>query len=208
MSEVVEQTAPAAKKAKTEYTEVTMDDGRKVKFAGKQKVRKEVAEDAEGKPVGVRFDYVNGNVRTLFFHEIPAATHLDLLVHGIHQKVGDESSDVKTVEDAVIAHESMMERLKKGEFKKAREAGDSFAGAGLVVRAIMEATGKSAEDVKAYIQRRLDAAKEKDEKLTRAELYASFKRPGSKTGVIIERLEREAREKAATLDADAELDLV
>lgn len=205
MSETQSAESAAPAKKKTEYTDVAMEDGRTVKFAGKQKVKKEVIEDPEGKPVGVRFDYVNGSTRSLHFSEIPPATQLALLAHGAHQKIGDESSDVKTVEDAVLAHENMIGRLKNGEFYKEREAGDSFAGASLVVRAIMEATGKDQEAVKAYLQKKLDTAKAAGEKLSRADLYNSFKNPNSKTGQIIERLEKEQRAKSAKMDADTML---
>jgi hypothetical protein len=200
--------AAAAAKKKTEYTDVKMSDGRDVKFAGKRKVQREVVKGENDEPVGVRFDYVNGATQTINFSEIPRATTLELLAHGVSQKVGDEAAGVDKVEDIVLSHADMMDRLKKGEFYAARQPGDSFAGASLVIKAIVEATGKSIDDVKVFLDKKLEQAKAKGEKLSRAELYASFRNPKSKTGQIIERLEKEERSKASKVDADALLDEV
>lgn len=197
-----------AGKKKTEYTEVEMNDGRKVKFAGKRKVQKEVLKNEAGEPTGVRFDYVNGYTHSLHFHEIPRQTTLELLAHGVAQKVGDEGAGVTNTDDIVLGHADMMKRLKGGEFYAAKQAGDSFAGASLVIRAIVEATGKTVEDVKVFLDKKLDQAKAKGEKLSRSELYASFRNPKSKTGQIIERLEKEERSKASKVDADSLLEEV
>lgn len=194
--------ASAAKKTKTEYTTVKMSDGREVQFAGKRKVQREVLQDADGKPNGVRFDYVNGHSHSIRFDEIPQETVHHLLAHGISQKVGDEAAGTKEVDDVVLAHADMMSRLKKGEFYAQREPGDSFAGASLVIKAICEATNKSVEDIKKFLDGKLEKAKADGQKLTRADLYASFRNPNSKTGQIIERLEREERAKRTVVNAD------
>jgi hypothetical protein len=68
----------------------------------------------------------------------------------------------------------------------------------------MEATGKDLATVKAYLQKKLDA----DKDLTRRALYDSFRVAGTKTGVIIKRLEEAKLAKTAKLDADAELSQV
>lgn len=189
-------------KPKTEYTTVTMKDGREVKFAGKRKVIKEVIMAEGGQAVSVRFDFLNGETRSLTSGELAMETALQLLGHGIAQKVGDESAGVEKVEDIVLGTDNMIDRLKKGEFYTERAAGDSFAGGSLVIKAIVEATGKTVEDVKKFLDGKLEAAKAKGEKLTRADLYASFRNPTSKTGAIIERLEREERSKATKVNAD------
>lgn len=192
----------AAAKKKTEYTTVTMKDGREVKFAGKRKVNREVLVAEDGASVSVRFDYINGETQSLSSTEVPAATVIQLIGHGMVQKIGDESAGVEKVDDIVLANQSMIDRLKKGEFYTERAAGDSFAGASLVIKAIVEATGKSIEDVKKFLDGKLEAAKAKGEKLSRADLYAGFRNPASKTGQIIERLEREERSKASKVNAD------
>jgi hypothetical protein len=75
-----------------------------------------------------------------------------------------------------------------------------------VVKALAEASGKSIEAVKAFLNGKLDAAKAKGEKLSRKELYDSFRNPNSKVGQIIKRMEDERLAKESKVDADAELD--
>ena len=82
------QEVAAAKKSKTEYTEVELTDGRKVSFAGKRKLLKEtlideskIAYDAEAGmmqiengAISVRMDFRNGQTRhrmQLFFSRDP-----------------------------------------------------------------------------------------------------------------------------------------
>lgn len=194
--------APATAKKATEYTTVTMEDGREVKFAGKRKMSREVILSEDGNSVTVRFDFVNGKTLSLSSTEVPTKTALQLLGHGAAQKVGDESAGVEKVDDMVLGSEEMIKRLKAGDWFAARAAGDSFSGGSIVIKAICEATGKPIEWVKEFLQKKLDAAKEKGEKLSRADLYASFRNPASKTGAIIERLEREERSKAVKANAD------
>ncbi len=194
--------APAAKKPATEYETVTMSDGRETKFAGKRQIDKTVMIDEAGKNVTVRFDFRNGETRSISSAELPEITILQTLGHGLSQKCGDEAAGVEKIDDIVLGVEAMMERLKAGDWKVAREAGDSFSGASVVIKAICEVTGKSIEAVKAFLNGKLEAAKERGEKLSRADLYASFRNPSSKTAAVIERLEREARSKNAKANAD------
>ena len=184
------ETQEKAPRAKAEVEQVTMTDGRTVGFAGKRKMVKETLEK------GVRFDFRNGETRTF---TIPDSLMTRLAVHGAAQKIGDETAGVEDVEDMVVGVDEIISRLSAGEWGAQRaSAGDSFSGASVVIRAICEATGKSVADVKAFLQKKLDG----DPKLTRAALYNSFRNPSSKTGQIIERLEREKRSKTA-VDADA-----
>ena len=183
---------------KTEYTAVTMKDGRVVNFAGNRQADKSWLEDKSG----IQIDFRNGESLTLLVAELSEETKLDLLLHGASQKVGDEYSGEKNPDDMFLAADSMAERLRKGEWSVARTAGDSFSGASIVIRAIVEVTGKTVEQVKTFLNGKLEAAKAKDEKLTRADLYASFRNPASKTGVVIQRLEQEERAKGSKLNAD------
>ena len=193
--------APAAKKPATVYTKVKMEDGREVEFAGNRKSDKTILLDADGKAYGVRFDFLNGKTLTLLFSEINEATALYACGHGIAQKAGDEYSGVKEVEDMVLAVEEIFKRLRAGEWAAAREAGDSTAGASIVIRALMEATGKPVDFIKDFLDKKLEAAKAKGEKLSRQDLYNSFRNPTSKTGAIIKRLEEEKLAKSTKVDA-------
>jgi hypothetical protein len=69
----------------------------------------------------------------------------------------------------------------------------------------LEASSKTLEQVKAFLQKKLDDAKARNEKLSRKELYDSFRNPTSKVGKIVERLEKERLASSAKVDADAAL---
>lgn len=201
MSETTTQEAPASKKAATVYEDVTMTDGRVVKFAGKRNTDKTILVDEAGKAYGVRFDFRNGQTRTLTFGEVPEITLLYAAGHGISQKAGDEYSGVAELDDMILAVDEIFGRLRNGDWAAAREAGDSTAGASIVIKAIMEVTGKPLEFVKEFLQKKLDAAKAKGEKLSRQELYNSFRNPATPTGAVIKRLEEEKLSKSNKVSA-------
>ena len=69
----------------------------------------------------------------------------------------------------------------------------------------MEASGKSLPEVKAFLQKKLDDAKARNEKLSRNDLYNSFRNPSTKVGQIVKRLEEEKLSKTSKVDADEEL---
>ena len=195
------ETATPAKKTATVYTKVTMEDGREVEFAGNRKSDKTILVGDDGKATGVRFDFLNGRTLTLAFSEISEATALYACGHGIAQKAGDEYSGVKEVDDMALAVEGIFARLRAGDWAAAREAGDSTAGASIVIRALMEVTGKPIEFIKDFLDKKLEAAKAKGEKLSRQDLYNSFRNPTSKTGIVIKRLEEEKLAKTNKVDA-------
>jgi len=202
-------------KSKTEYFPVQMSDGRTVQFAGKKKVLKETIID-EGKlesdgslvqlqagAVSIRMDFRNGETRLI---PLPLSLLARFAGHGAEQKFGDElaspSTDPMSEEDMVIAIDDLNAQIQAGSWGKGRAAGGGgVSGASLVVQAIMEATGRDLATVKAYLQKKLDA----DKDLTRRALYDSFRVAGTKTGIIIKRLEEAKLAKTAKLDADAEL---
>lgn len=204
-------TTPA--KPKTEVTLVKMSDGREVGFAGKRKmVKSTIIDDSkivsdnntitlEKGAVSVRLDFRNGETRVF---TPPVSLVAKSVGHGLEQKLGDETAGEAKVEDMVLAVDDLMEQLSKGEWGVVREAG-GFSGASIVIRAIMEASGKTQDAVKEFLQKKLDDAKTRNEKLSRKDLYDSFRNPNSKTGKIIARMEEEERAKNAKVDADAAL---
>lgn len=192
--------AAKEKKAPPVVTTVKMEDGREVNFVGKRRMLKS-SEVGDG-GVTTRFDFVNGATRTISV-DISDPLALKLLAHGIEQKVGDETAGVTEVDDMVLNVENIMGRLAKGEWGVERKASDGFAGASIVVRAIMEATGKSVIEVKEFLERKLEAGKEAG--LTRQKLYEAFRNPKTKTAPIIARLEAEKAAKASGVDGDAAL---
>ena len=201
-----EQAVAPAAKSKTEYTPVVMTDGRTVNFAGTRQVDKTPLIDVAASRFGVRFDFRSGATMTLWNDEMDAETQLMSGAHGISQKVGDEWSGEKDIDTIVLTAESMFKRLKTEGWSAPREAADSFSGAPIVIKAIVEATGKTVEQVKAFLDGKMEAAKAKGERLTRQELYSSFRNPASKTGKIIKRLEEEKITKTAKFNADELLD--
>lgn len=207
MSENTTAEAPKAKKAPIVYTDVTMPDGTLVKFPGDQKVKKSVVFN-DGFAVGVRFDFRNAQFRELHFSALGPKDAAYATAHGLLQKVGDEWSGTKEIEDIVLTCDEIISRLTKPgdeNWSAEREAGDSMAGASIVIQALVETSGKTVDEVKKYLDGRLEAAKAKGEKLTRQALYASFRNPTSKVGQAIRRLEDAKAAKSAAVDADAEL---
>ena len=224
--------AEAATKSKTEYTSVTMTDGRVVEFPGKRKVLKDTiidhskVETADGVvqlqtgAISIRMDFRNGETRTL---PLPLSLLAQFAGHGGEQKFGDELATTAdkplTEEDMVIAIDDLYADISKGTWGRARAAGGGgVSGAGIVLQAVLEASNEGRPDngkpvltmqaVKEWVQKRLDAelSKPEDQRLTRRALYDSFRSPNTKTGVIIKRLEDAKAVKAAKVDANVELE--
>lgn len=182
-------------------TKVTLSDGREVVFVGKRRMLKDSA--VEGTQVTTTFDFVNGQTRKITI-DLTDALAPKFLGHGIEQKVGDETAGDTSVDDMILHVDAILERLGKGEWGVERGAGSEFAGASVVIRAIMEATGKDQAFVKGFLDKKLEAGKEAG--LTRQKLYAGFKAPGTKTAVIIQRMEAEKAAKDSGIDGDAALE--
>jgi len=211
--------AQVSAKKKTEITTVKMSDGRDVSFAGKRKVLKETLIDeskvmidgdtvtlADG-AVQIRIDFRNGQTRT---YPLSLRLLAKYAGHGGEQKFGDElaspADKPMSEDDMVIALDDLHNQVNlQGDWSAVREGGGGFAGASVVVRALVEASGKTIEEIKAFLQGKLDRAKANNEKLSRKELYDSFRDPNSKVGKIVKRLEEERLSKEAKIDADAAL---
>ena len=209
MSESQVNTAAVAEtpaKKVTVYEKITMTDGRVVEFAGTRQTDKTVLLDEAGVAVGIRFDFRNGQTRSLLLSELAGALVAYSACHGIAQKAGDDYAGVKEIDDIVLSVDEIFARLRSGEWGAAKGASDSTAGASIVIKAICEVTGKDVEAVKAFLQGKLDKAKAAGEKLSRQELYNSFRNPASKTGVVIDRLEKEKLAKTSKADAGAMLE--
>lgn len=226
--------AQAASKSKTEYTPVSMSDGRIVQFAGKKKVIKDYVLDPSKIEVdeasgiiqiqrgGIkqRFDFRNGETR---FDDLPLSLLPQYAGHGGLQKFGDEfaapANAPLSEDDMVLAYDALMELHRQGQWGAGRaEGGGGVSGASLVVLAVLEVmnegrpgNGKAVltvADIKAFLDKKLEASKASDGEnaLTRRALYDSFRREGTKTAAVIKRLEAEKAAKVApAVDADAML---
>lgn len=164
--------AASSKKKEKPKVSVQMEDGRTVEFPEDTKAKKSwvyrqggaeganLTEEKEskvgdqvvsnGKPVGVRWDFSNGKTRTVLISDL-ADLSAELTVHGISQKGGDEYASEKDVDDAVLAFDDLMDRLKKGEWSERREGG-GFGGASILAKAIAKVFGKSEEEVRAFLR--------------------------------------------------------
>lgn len=182
----------------TEQTSVTMNDGRALVFAGDRKMQKGYS--VEGGKVKARFDFVNGH--TIDF-ELPDALVFQAAGHGVVQKGGDSAAGEKNVEDMILAVQDTLDNLAKGNWKAAREGG-GFGGAGVVVRALCAVFNKTPEQIKAWVDSKIDEATKRGQKLTRQALYNSF-RQSEKVGPKIRELEAAAAKSPAGVDAEGML---
>ncbi len=208
-----------SKKKETTITPVQMKDGRTVQFVGKRRIDKDYSVDESKLTIGgdgevllapgavkVRIDFLNGE--TVNFTP-PASIIAQALGHGLVQKLGDEAASEKEVDDAYEAIADLAHRLGEGKWTVARESG-GFSGASMVVRALMEISGKSQEEVRQFLDTRLAALQERaksegKKEPSRADFYKTFRNPESETGKVIKRLEDEkARSITPAFDADAE----
>lgn len=188
--------AATSKKVKKEVvrTPVTLTTGEIVEFTERQRTVK--SSTLENGRARVRFAFRNGEVREFSFDKHTALL-MRLAIHGALQKIGDETAGVEDLDDQVAAVDAVIARLERGDWGAERQAGNSFAGAGIVVRAIAEAKGVDVAAAKDFIERTLARFEAEGKPITRQALYASFRKPGSKTAPIIARLEAERDAKLA-----------
>lgn len=163
---------------------VAMQDGRLVTFAGKRKLLKSSAVGPNGE-LQTRLDFRNGETR-LF--TIPEQLTNNFALHGAEQKLGDSTAGLESVDDMVLAVDDLIEQLYNGEWSARRES-SGMAGASVLLRAMVEFTGKPVDSIKAVLK-----------EMTAAEKNAL--RASPKIKPIIERLEAE---KAAKGGVDAEV---
>lgn len=205
----------------TEYTKVTMSDGTEVSFAGKQRLKKTsiINDDlitidgnsvliTEG-AIASRFDLVNGQTITV---SMPPAMIARFASHGALQKYGDacvsSTKEPLSEEDMFLAIEELAKQIAAGDWTAASEGGGGVSGANLVVRAMVEVSGKSVEFVKDFINKTLEryaeAAKTGGPAITRREYYSIMRAPGSPYHDAIKALEAaEAAKKTPKVDASA-----
>ena len=181
-------TAKPVKKEPTINT-VTLTDGRIVDFVGKRKLLKSSGVTSDGK-IQTTLDFVNGETRTF---TIPDTLLAKFASHGAEQKLGDEIAGVDDIEDAVMAIDDLIDRLYNGEWGVARDK-SGLAGASILMRALVESTGKTAEEIKKFLSDKTAAQK-------------AALRTNPKIKPIVDRLEAEkaakSAKKADAVDTDA-----
>lgn len=189
----LDQTATAtSKKKEPVINTVTMKDGRVVDFVGKRRLLKESSVTADGK-VQVSLDFVNGETRVF---TIPDSLLLKFAAHGAEQKLGDEIAGVEDTDDAVLAMDELIDRLYNGEWGVARDK-SGLAGASILLRALVETTGQTVDNIKAFLKDKTAAQK-------------AALRVNAKIKPVVDRLEAEkaakSTKKTQAIDTDALLD--
>ena len=182
-------TEAKAERKQTVYKEVAMDDGTVVRFPGSRRLIKSSTVSEDNSTVTVRFDFVHGETRT-FTIEANADLFARFAAHGIEQKIGDEVAGLDDPEDMVIAVDEIMDRLNGGEWTAKRES-NGMAGISVLAKALIKVSGKTANEIKAFLSGK-----------TNAEKLALRKSP--KIAPVIEELEagKKKKEKAA-VDTEA-----
>lgn len=170
-------------KKETQVTTVTTRDGKIVEFAGKRKMLK-TSFEREGKIV-TRLDFLNGEFREF---TIPDTLLNKFAAHGAEQKLGDEIAGVDDVEDCVLAIDSLIDRLYNGQWAIKRES-SGMSGTSVLLRALVEVTGKSVEAIKAFLSTK-----------TPAEKIAL--RNSAKIQPVVQRLEAEKAAGKSTINTD------
>lgn len=196
MSEATEATEG---KKKVEVEVITMSDGRKVEFAGKRKLLKDTL--ISGDSVSVRLDFRNGETR-LF--PVSASKHfLQFAGHGAEQKYGDEIAGLRgadggeaDIDDAVIAIDYLHDQLEVDGTWAMKREGTGTAGASVLVKALMEVTGKPTEEVKGFLKAQVDAG------TSYQKLNAAFSEDDT-VGPVIKRLNAEKASKGPKVDTRA-----
>lgn len=171
---------------------ITMKDGRKVSFSGKQRMKKDTW--IENGELHTRFDFIHGETYT---YVLPKALYALFALHGASQKLGDSASDCKTPEDMYEAVSTTGDRLKSEDDWNAKREGGGFGGAHVIVRALMELKNRTREQVQAWIEGKLEST----EGLSRKKLYDSL-RATEALKPIIARLEAESTSKNKQLGED------
>jgi hypothetical protein len=124
-------------------------------FSDRQKVKKD-SQILEGGSILVRFIFRNGEVRE---HVMGTndALYARAAAHGLDQKFGDEFAGETDVEDCIEAFDQLSARLAEGNWTERKAEG--ISGTSLLLRALMEHTGKAKEDLKSQLKTKTPAQK-------------------------------------------------
>lgn len=178
---------------KSNVETVKMSDGRVVDFAGKRKMLKESILGGSGE-VSIRIDFRNGETRSIALNPTLMSK---FAAHGAEQKYGDEVAGVEDVDDMVLAIDELHSRLEKGEWST-RAQGGGVSGTSVLVRALVEHTSKTVEQIRKFLEGKTQAQK-------------IALRNNKSIKPIVDRIEAEKAAKASKVDTEqllGELDAV
>jgi len=159
-----------------------------VDFPGKRKLNVESVE--QDGTIALRLDFRNGETRT---NVLPKDLLYKAAAHGIEQKTRDEAAGESDIDDYVLVIDDLWARLAKGEWNMKREAG-GMSGTSVLIRALVEYTGKSLEEIKAGL-----VGVSQAEKMA-LRVFDGPNASGHSLKSIVDRIESEKASKAAKTD--------
>lgn len=172
---------------------VKMTDGRIVDFTGKRRLNIDSAEDGAGAVV-MRLDWRNGETREFR----PRGDMLTkYAAHGAEQKLRDETAGENDIDDAVLAVDTLIDRLNAGEWNIKREAG-GMSGTSVLMKALVEYTGKTVETIKGLL-----SSLTHQEKMALRGYNEAPNAAGDTLKQIVDRLEAEKAAKGPKADVSA-----
>jgi hypothetical protein len=201
--EVEAAAAPAKKGKVVEVETVTMEDGRKVDFTGKKKLVKDYILKEDGSLDYILLDFRNGTVRKIY---IPLSLLGQFAGHGAIQKYGDELAGLKgtdggepDLDDMILAIDELDESIQAGKWSTRKE-GDGMAGTSVLIKALIEFSGKTVEEVKGFL-------KDKDKKYKDAFRAddKSVGKSGKTMAQIVKEIEAAKLAKGPKIDTASEL---
>lgn len=104
--------------------------------------------------------FANGIALTVDFAQLSEDIKLQLMKHGLSQKLGDASAGTETVEEAISETQKVADRLIAGDWKSIRE-GSGAPKIGLLVEALARVTQKDVDDCRAVVEQLDDEQKKK-----------------------------------------------
>lgn len=178
-----EVNTPATKPAvnKTVVTNVEMEDGKVVSFPGKRKLQVTAKVDDNG-VLTIREDFLNGRVLQV---SVQGAMLVKFLEFGASQKCRDVIAGEDDLDSAVLDSEEFFKLLESGKWSEERAKGTGSSAP--LHKAVMEVTGKTADEVKVFL-----AALTQTQKLAL--------RKDASIAPIIERLEAAKKAKQPVVD--------
>lgn len=191
----------------------TLRGQKSLEFTGTEKRAKKLIKDhyfdADGHP-HVELFFRNGEARDF---RLPESLLLKFAAHGAEQKLGDNVAGTPDVDDMVVATDSLIAQLQKGEWSAQREGG--FTGTSVLMKALTiyrlrkggieaPAANASQEDKTAYgslfsemMAKVKEFLSDKDQNAKNALRASAQLKP------IVEVLEAEKLAKAQKVDTDA-----
>lgn len=139
-----------------EKTMVKMTDGREVGFNKAQRLVRNstIADDGT---VTTVLDFLNGQTRK-FVVAPTAPNYARFAATGVENKIGNQIGNEKDIDDAVMSVDDLIKRLNDGEWYVGRAPG-SFSGASILAKALIEASGKTGDEIKAFLGSKSHAEK-------------------------------------------------